>query len=101
LLKYKTLVALNRVQQLSAQLVDSLEASEASDSPRVQQTFEELATLIEALPPSIVDLGELSYFRNRLPGSRTLWEDGERGAALYQMRELHRKLLRLTENARA
>lgn len=60
---------------------------------RVSYHFALLQILIERLSPSLVDASDLSYLRNRATSSRRLWEDGEAGAARYQLKELENKLV--------
>ena len=60
---------------------------------RVSYHFAMLQILIEHLTPSLVDVSDLSYLRNRVSSSRRLWEDGLAGAARYQLQELVNKIL--------
>jgi hypothetical protein len=59
---------------------------------RISNGFARLELLIERLPSDQTDAAERGYLRNRVQSSRRLWEGGESGAALYQVREMRRNL---------
>jgi hypothetical protein len=81
----------------SRSLVESLKGpQEVADSKKVEAEFGRMAAAIEALPPSQIDLSTLCYLRNRVRSSQSLWLNGERYQALYQVREMYRKLNRLS-----
>lgn len=63
--------------------------------PLHQKRFEALGNLIECLP---LDQDEYCYFINRINSTSQLLSAGEKGAAIYQLREMHRKLARLIED---
>ena len=57
-----------------------------------QRRMKALARLIACLP---LGQDEYCYFINRVSSTGKLLVAGERGAAIYQLREMHRKLVRL------
>jgi hypothetical protein len=56
--------------------------------------FNDLPTLIEALPP---DASSLEFYRNWARSSRELWEGGQGRTASYQLTQMQRKLHSLKE----
>lgn len=61
---------------------------------QVEPEFDNLAAVVEALPPTVADIGTMCYLRNQMASSRQLFNAGEWGAAGHQLRQVHRKLTR-------
>jgi hypothetical protein len=80
--------------ELSAFLAEWLRLPDLGSIDRAEAGFDQLARIVEALPPTIADAALMCYLRNRLRSSRLLKEMGDFGAAAYQLREFHRKLSR-------
>jgi hypothetical protein len=57
------------------------------DCKHLEAEFDRLGALIESLPLT-VDRGLIGFLRNWTASSRQLWEQGEAGAARYQLRQM-------------
>jgi hypothetical protein len=62
---------------------------------RIPATLAAVCEAIEAIPPTVADLGLMAHLRNRVRAALTAFKAGELGAARYEMGQLHRKLARL------
>ncbi len=84
--------ALAGAVQVSGFLADWMQEPDLATLDLVEPTFETLAEMVEALPPTVADVGTMCYLRNQIVSSHQLFNTGEWGAAGHQLRQVHRKL---------
>jgi hypothetical protein len=71
------------------ELMFELRANPAQTNPEIAAGFDGLLGVAESLPLTTTEFG---FARNWITSARRFWKQGEAGAALYQVRQVCRKL---------
>jgi hypothetical protein len=78
--------------RLANELIGLLRRPAGRDDQAAKQSLQDLGRLVDCLP---LNQDEYCYFINRVASTTEMIEAGEIGAAVYQLRELHHKLVRV------